>query len=577
NHPHDSICGCSIDEVHREMVARFEAVLTGGTELARWMLAPPANGLRPTTDGQQPNGDPLSTRITVFNPLPASRTAVIRRLLTIPAATEPSSLILLDDRGAPVPLVINAAHHVAPFWGRDFPAAVDGGETMEWFERYRMELPERFDAQGNADTSNGQWLAIEFEASLPGIGCRSYRLAARSESLTPIPIPPPLATKDGTIENDYVCATLHADGRVDVLDKETGFEYRDLNRLESTEDAGDEYDYAPGQEAHTVTTDGLNGTVRIVSDSGLRATIETSYDWHIPHGLTDDRRRRTEQAAACPVRVRVSLERGSPLVELEVMIVNRATDHRVRSRFLTNLQATRILSDGHFYVNERPIEIAQHADWVQPPTGTYPQQEFSAIHDGEKGLAILGRGLHEIAPITAGDDSVGLAVTLLRAVGWLSRDDLPTRNHKAAGPMIPTPDAQCIGVQTFQLGILPFVGNLSTSGVREWSAQFRVSPLSIQHPANSQEPTANSLLEVTGPAVAVSAIKKHEERDTLIVRLFNAGNKPTRATLRLGPPIVGAWQCSLLEDRLSDIPFEDSSVEVPLSPHEIGTVEIAFT
>ena len=25
NHPHDSICGCSIDPVHREMMARFSA------------------------------------------------------------------------------------------------------------------------------------------------------------------------------------------------------------------------------------------------------------------------------------------------------------------------------------------------------------------------------------------------------------------------------------------------------------------------------------------------------------------------------------------------------------------------
>jgi alpha-mannosidase len=103
-----------------------------------------------------------------------------------------------------------------------------------------------------------------------------------------------------------------------------------------------------------------------------------------------------------------------------------------------------------------------------------------------------------------------------------------------------------------------------------------VSPLSIQRFANSQRPTANSLLEITGPAVAVSAIKKHEERDTLIVRLFNAGNEPTRATLRLGRSIAGAWQCSLLEDRLADVAFEASTVEVALPPHEIGTVEIAF-
>ncbi|MEN8196999.1 MAG: acyl-CoA dehydrogenase family protein, partial [Pseudomonadota bacterium] len=85
--------------------------------------------------------------------------------------------------------------------------------------------------------------------------------------------------------------------------------------------------------------------------------------------------------------------------------------------------------------------------------------------------AVQSLGLNEIAPITAADASVGLAVTLLRAVGWLSRDDLPTRNHKAAGPMIPTPEAQCIGVHKFQLGILPFTGDLATTGVRERSAE----------------------------------------------------------------------------------------------------------
>ena len=30
NHPHDSICGCSVDEVHREMVTRFESVIHMG-------------------------------------------------------------------------------------------------------------------------------------------------------------------------------------------------------------------------------------------------------------------------------------------------------------------------------------------------------------------------------------------------------------------------------------------------------------------------------------------------------------------------------------------------------------------
>jgi alpha-mannosidase len=567
NHPHDSICGCSIDEVHREMVGRFESVLSGGTELSRQLL-PAINPPARSSD---------SASIVVFNPLPAPRTAIVRRLLALPAGTEPSRLILVDDGGAPVPLVITAAHRVGRFWGRDFPSTVDGGETLEWFERYRMELPERFDAQSNGDSPDSQWIAIEFEGKLAGVGAHTFRLAVHDESLTPVPIPSPLAVDEQTLENDLVRATLHPDGRVDVLDKQSGLEYHDLNRLESTEDTGDEYDYAPAQDTQTVTTDGLSGTVRVVSDTGLRATLETTYDWHVPHGLTDDRRRRAEQGAACPVRIRIALERSSPLVELEVAIANRATDHRIRSRFLTDLQATHIRSDGHFYVNERPMEIPQHSDWVQPPTGTYPQQEFSAIHEGEHGLAILSRGLHEIAPIAAGNDSVGLAVTLLRAVGWLSRDDLRPRKNKAAGPMIPTPEAQCIGVHRFQLGIMPFSGALESSGVRERSAEFRVPPLSLQTNVDRQSATNDRLIEVSGPGVGVSAIKPHEERDTLVVRVYNTGDQPTQATLELGASIASVWSCSLLEDRLSDVAFRDSTVEVPLSPHEIATIEIAFT
>jgi alpha-mannosidase len=149
--------------------------------------------------------------------------------------------------------------------------------------------------------------------------------------------------------------------------------------------------------------------------------------------------------------------------------------------------------------------------------------------------------------------------------------------------MIPTPEAQCIGEPKFQLGIMPFTGDLATSGVRERSAEFRVPPVTIQRSAERpQTPDAgrhapeDSLLEVAGPCVGVSAIKKHEERDTLIVRLFNSGDQPTRVILRLGRPIAGAWQCSLLEDRASDLPFERSNVEVALTPHEIGTIEIAF-
>ena len=38
NHPHDSICGCSIDPVHREMMTRFKAVEDVGQSVVQTSL-----------------------------------------------------------------------------------------------------------------------------------------------------------------------------------------------------------------------------------------------------------------------------------------------------------------------------------------------------------------------------------------------------------------------------------------------------------------------------------------------------------------------------------------------------------
>ncbi len=75
NHPHDSICGCSVDSVHREMVTRFDGVMQSGEQVLRHELAAMAP---PVT--REPDGDDR-TMIIVFNPLPEVRTEVVQRIV----------------------------------------------------------------------------------------------------------------------------------------------------------------------------------------------------------------------------------------------------------------------------------------------------------------------------------------------------------------------------------------------------------------------------------------------------------------------------------------------------------------
>jgi alpha-mannosidase len=73
-------------------------------------------------------------------------------------------------------------------------------------------------------------------------------------------------------------------------------------------------------------------------------------------------------------------------------------------------------------------------------------------------------------------------------------------------------------------------------------------------------------------------VKKHETRDTLVVRLYNLTGVRQEAALRFAPAVLAAWRTDLLEERECDLMVGDAhNVVVELGPHEIGTVEVAFS
>ena len=85
------------------------------------------------------------------------------------------------------------------------------------------------------------------------------------------------------------------------------------------------------------------------------------------------------------------------------------------------------------------------------------QRSFTDLSNGEYGLAILNRGLASVE-VTRRSDGTQIAIPLVRAVGWLSRDDLWIRRI-AAGPLVPTPGAQCLQSGTYEYAIFPHAGN----------------------------------------------------------------------------------------------------------------------
>ena len=569
NHPHDSICGCSIDAVHREMEPRFAAVSeTAEAECAEHLVA-----LAPTFATHA--ADDRVTIICVANTLPRRRVEIMERLVVLRSpGIDPSRLELVGERGEPVTCVLVASERGERTWGVEYRTELFGDRQRAAFVSYCAAFPDRLGSSGDQADAVDQYVIVQWVADLPALGHRTYFL--RDAGDAPPPVAGTVTAGANTIENEFVKVALHPNGTFDLEDKANDVVYHGLNRLEDSEDIGDEYDYSPAPEPLSVSCDDVDGTVRVVVSTPLLATLEAAFSLELPREVSATRVTRSDDTVACPVRVRVTVTQGTPVVDVAVTFDNRALDHRLRAEFPAALLTHEIISDGHFQVTRRAVHRSHADGWMQPAGGTYPQQDFSLVEDGRTGLAVLNRGLHEVAPLQSATGRTGLAVTLLRAVGWLSRDDFPTRRYRNAGPMIPTPDAQCSGERAFAYAVMSYAGNYLAADVKGWSTRWRVPPVAVQGVADGHVAGGGSLVEIAEHRVAVTAVKKHEQRDTLIVRLNNLDEESIDAPIVFGLPVAGAWRTNLLEEREEALVVNASTVAIPLRPHEIATVEISF-
>jgi hypothetical protein len=575
NHPHDSICGCSTDAVHRDMLPRFDGV----DQTAERLLVEELEHWAPTF--ARVADDDHATVLCVANGLAERRQAVVDRLVVLqPNGVDPKDLRLLAPDGRDVPFTIVRSWTVERFWGVDYRTYLTFEPQDALFAGYRRDFVDRILKPDSQRDVYDTFLHVQFVAELPAVGHVNYRLTTEAPLAPALEIGEMTASAEGPIallRNDHVAVALYPDGTFDVSHARTGQLYRGLNLLEDTEDIGDEYDYSPAEEGGTVTSAGVTGTLALLESTPFAATAEASFDLELPAGIRADRRGRSLDTVICSVRVQVRLTADNPRVGVTVHVDNRAEDHRLRVHFPALAQTDTVISDGHFYANERPVQPPLGEDWCQPHPGTYPQQDFSLLSDGKSGVAILVDGLPEIEPQMDGAGSAGLALTLLRSVGWLSRDDFPTRRHSNAGPTIASPEAQCPGPQSFRYAVLPFEGDWVAAGVSFSAQEFLTPPLVVQGVEDQAQQGHDGLVEVLSGRTRVTAVKRQETRDTLIVRLINLTGEPVTAQLRFGREAASVHRTNLLEERADElITLSVREVEFDVEPHAIETLEIEF-
>jgi len=541
-HPHDDIGGCSVDSVHEEDMDRFRSVRQVGETIAHEGLDRIARNVSLAAD----------RGLIVYNPLSFPNTGEVRLSLPFRKVDLPPDLRLLDPSGERVPAII------------------------QW-----SGFPENLPSEKRSDFGE---LSIAFLAEdVPPCGYRLYTFAEGKEKEPKAP----LRSGGKAIENEFFRVTPNSDGTVNLKDKETGITYRKLNFFEDVEDVGDEYDYSPlpdGERAGLgsasrsmrITSQGKPARIAVVRSAPYKQSIEVSMELSVPRGLTLDRTARSRRMVSLPIRSIVTLYRGIRRVDFETMVVNRASDHRLRAGFPTGVRAASAHAESKFDVVRRPLRFPRYTEkYRQPPVPTQHVETFVDVWDGKRGFALLNDGLPEYEAREEGG-GITLYQTLFRSVGWLSRGDLLTRKEGGAGPAIPTPGAQMPGTWTFRYSVAPNRGSWEDAAV--WQAgQSFTSPIAARlcRGGEGTLPPELSFLSIEPATIPISSVKRSESGRGIIVRLYNLTSRKVRARLRFFRPISEAYLVRLDETRLKSVKvLGGNSVVVPVSGKEIVTLEL---
>ncbi|MFN2226092.1 MAG: alpha-mannosidase [Anaerolineae bacterium] len=607
NHPHDSICGCSVDAVHKEMDVRFDWVEQIGEEVTRQSL----EALAAAVDTAALAGAP----VVVFNPVAGPRTDLVSAQLHLPPDAE--AVEVLDARGRVLPAEVVRPPAVETTsieldrdllrlaWTESDAGTLNGegiqalamsvaGDTavldvtiaprppvVEVLERAQAEVAalldrpeiERFQVRLH---HRGQ-AEVRFVApDLPGHGYQAFAVRA-------LPAAAPSVAATTRLENEFFTVTADpGDGTLTLVDKATGTTFAGLNRFVDGGDRGDEYNYCPPEDDRLVSAPVEPPAIRLVEAGPTRQTMEIALLYRVPAGLAPDRCARGDDLVPLPIVTRASLSPGVPRLDVETTVDNHARDHRLRALFPTPIRAAVAHVEGHFDVLARPLTLPPAGDdWPEQPVPTQHQRTFVDVSDGQAGLLLADRGLPEVEALPA-DPGLALALTLLRCVGWLSRDDMHCRRGHA-GPGLPTPGAQCPGTHTFHYALVPHRGGWQEAYAQAhaFNAPLRaVAPVPYSGapprpgpaPGLGSLPVNASFLHGEPSDFVLTAVKRAHDGPGLIVRGFNIDDEPRDVTLRIGFPFRRVTRVNLNEQGDGEVARVGDEVRFAARPKEIVTL-----
>ena len=547
-HAHDSICGCSIDQVHRDMMYRFDQVRLLSQQL-RYKAFAALTG--PCADlATQPH----EFTLTIANPTLRPRREVVTFDIDLPPdypttfcdgffGQQIKSFTLTDLHGREVPYqrlalqlnTINRSTVVLPAFTGD-PAC----------DRY----------------------TVAAELDLPALGFTSLLV---KPSLSPVRRMTTLRRGPNTAENEHLSVTVADNGTITLTDKATSQQYRDLLVFEDRCETGDGWFHVDPINDEIALSTAASAQVSIVNDGPEVVTFRIAVTMNVPARFDLHSQRRSQSRVDLSIVTLVTLRRGARVLDLETRVENNAEDHLLRLLLPTDVQADTFLSHHPFDLVERPIALDQNtADWKEAEVAEKPFLSLQAVGGSGRGLAFISAaGLHEGGVLD--DDRRTMQVTLLRSF----RFTVGTSGE---------PDGLELGSHRFRYQLMPFATELPRVQALEQLVRLQGGIITRQtgqfssgYPEmTGSAPPERSFIELKGAHLIVSAVKPRAIGGGMVLRLWNPTDQPCTETISFHRTVRQAQYLQLSEEPITDRhpTVAGNDVTVSAQPHQIVTLAL---
>ncbi len=341
-----------------------------------------------------------------------------------------------------------------------------------------------------------------------------------------------------TLENEFVRAVFKTDGSLTSLfDKRARRESvepgKSANRFVLFDDKPNQWEAWDVDIFHLEKRQDVKGarTCRVTEHGPLRASIVFEYDLSPNSTLSQT----------------VHLSAVSPRLDFNTEVEWHERQTFLKVEFPLNVRAMNATYEIQFGHLQRPTHFNTSWDWARFEV---PAHHWADLSDPDFGVALLNDCKYGYA--TQGNV---MRLSLLRS------------------PTAPDPDADQ-GHHIFRYALLPHAGAPQGSGVIEEGYRFNQPMLLFPTTAGAGQ---RSFFSISNPALIIDTVKKAEDSDEIVVRMYEARGTPGTARLQTSLPVRSAARCNLLEEVQEPASaWKEPGLEFNFKPFEIISFKLAL-